>query len=391
MKVSFLLGAGFSAKAGYPIANMLNNAVSEVCLDDYFVHSDEHLVRLADCSNVDQIKANIDEYQNRPWHILVKKLIPYYRQLTEPFDYEKFYDFIIRDAKNDSSLCKWLKNKYGLGESGLSFTFQKIEELYQQLVMFLIHPEKGEPRDINNMYKGFLSVLKKYSKEGDVSVFTLNHDLLLEQLLYESNIDYSDGFSDLSLYRYVPSDGGETVCLPCYSDDYQGCIRLFKLHGSLNYYWVSSPCASDSISYANEAVIKTTCRLGEVIKVNQEGVSSVIQKVSPNFLTGMIKHSRYGTDFYKDLFDKFCDGLKESDLLIIIGYGFKDGGINKRIVDNIKSTGKILILDKFYETSGGIKHFQEEHSALSIFKGWEEMSSISLTDIDCLLRKSETM
>ena len=35
MKVSVLLGAGFSAKAGYPIANELNNAFSGVCADNY--------------------------------------------------------------------------------------------------------------------------------------------------------------------------------------------------------------------------------------------------------------------------------------------------------------------------------------------------------------------
>lgn len=159
----------------------------------------------------------------------------------------------------------------------------------------------------------------------------------------------------------------------------------------MNYYWLLSSCASGSIIYANEAVIKTTCCLGDVIKVNKGGVSSVIQKVSPNFLTGMTKHSHYADDFYNGLFYKFCNDLKDSDLLIIIGYGFKDDGINKRIVENFKPTGKILILDKFYDTSEGIKHFQEEHSALSIFKGWKELSSISLTDINCQLRKSETI
>lgn len=192
MKVSFLLGAGFSANAGYPTANELNKTISTVRQNDYFVLSDEHLVRLADYPDIDQIKA-MDEYQNRPWSILVKKLIPYYMsELTEPFDYEKFYDFVIGGWKRDACLCKWIKNKYGLGNSGLEFTFQKIEELYQQLVMHKIRPQGGEVGDIMGKYNGFLSVLKEYSKEGDVSIFTLNHDLLLEQLIYEANIDYSD-------------------------------------------------------------------------------------------------------------------------------------------------------------------------------------------------------
>jgi hypothetical protein len=53
-------------------------------------------------------------------------------------------------------------------------------------------------------------------------------------------------------------------------------------------------------------------------------------ETAPDFLSGTTNKTRYytGDPYYKNLFDHFEKNLSSSELLVVIGYGFQDSGIN---------------------------------------------------------------
>jgi hypothetical protein len=162
---------------------------------------------------------------------------------------------------------------------------------------------------------------------GHVDVFTLNHDLLVERLLAETGIPYSEGFgvgeSGVSPFSGDWSIGTAPAC------------RIFKLHGSIDWW----------LEYANDTwrCVKV---LGDPHDVGylREGTD-----VSPHpaLLIGTAeKELRYGTDAHGHVFRAAHDALQEHHLLICSGYGWRDNGINKRILEwlRVREENRIVLL-----------------------------------------------
>ena len=65
-----------------------------------------------------------------------------------------------------------------------------------------------------------------------LDIFTLNHDTLLEDNLKEYPIiDGFETFGNSGLYKWKPS---------LFDSPSEKSIRLFKLHGSIDWFWVST-------------------------------------------------------------------------------------------------------------------------------------------------------
>ncbi len=148
---------------------------------------------------------------------------------------------------------------------------------------------------------------------GHVDIFTLNHDLLVEEELTSAKIKFCDGFGR--------KNGGMTE----FSGDWdqtRARVNLYKLHGSINWHIVREPkrdvaCRIDS-DFAS-------CR-------NRDGQLIRTLTVTPQFLTGtIVKERAYGHSLFGDLFRKFHDVLAQHHTLICCGYGWSDKGINTRI------------------------------------------------------------
>ena len=87
--------------------------------------------------------------------------------------------------------------------------------------------------DLTNFEKVFawLNILsREYSKE----VFTTNYDLIIEKSLEASQIPYFDGF----VGSYEPFFWQESIDqLVSQKDITKNWIRLWKIHGSLSWFW----------------------------------------------------------------------------------------------------------------------------------------------------------
>ena len=160
-----------------------------------------------------------------------------------------------------------------------------------------------------------MGLFSSAAREFDViDIFSLNHDLLIEKQFENGGVQYKDGFGEED-GSGRPFDG---------SWDSADCgIRLFKLHGSVDWYreggvdakYLEPPRFSDD--------------------------------VVPHFLTGaIVKERACNVGIFGELFEQFRRRLKEYDIVFCSGYGWADRGINTRVREwlNEKQANKVVVL-----------------------------------------------
>jgi hypothetical protein len=118
------------------------------------------------------------------------------------------------------------------------------------------------------------------------------------------------------------------VRLRQFTDTYKERFCLYKLHGSIDNYWATFGEKSDLIKIpwgvsANE-IHREVLQDGELQYLRRSS------KVVPDFLAGTLhKVSRNERGrYYPAVIEHFQTNLIESDILIVIGYGFADSRIN---------------------------------------------------------------
>lgn len=167
-------------------------------------------------------------------------------------------------------------------------------------------------------YLEFVLDAHKDNAVNQLSVFTLNHDTLLENKLSSANIDYCDGF------RLSDGYGNTKVWDPDVFKVASSKIALLKLHGSINWFRYSRKVEEDFMDFFGKAdnvnaALPTGCEKYEE---------------RPLILVGTInKILEYGTNLFADLQYQFYRNLNKTDILIIVGYGFGDKDINRKLVN----------------------------------------------------------
>jgi hypothetical protein len=367
--ISILLGAGFSVPMGYPVGNQLNDKILnyDKDKDNVSFHSDGTLV-VGDNPN-----ARISGYYH--YFEFCKDTIRYYNDNIKKFDYEEFYDYLKEKAKDDSEL-KELFEKGSYNKSELDNFEQyvdQIDNVYNQLVAFYLKDsaDKGWYDDEGfyakptfNGYTGFLNCIEILSKDYIINVHTLNHDLFFERLNNTEWINggLCDGFEELGspFYGELQHDNKTYKCrLSRYTGKYKKNIRLYKLHGSKDYYVYYANKGKGTTLYP-ETYIKTRWGIGNTDfykEIKKKGKSLEYENCSvnyhPDFLTGTTsKISRYQEPLlYKKLFELFKKNLNKAEMLIIIGYGCKDSEINRYILEEFGTTKPCFIIDPFAGTT----------------------------------------
>jgi SIR2-like domain len=137
---------------------------------------------------------------------------------------------------------------------------------------------------------------------------TLNHDLVIESALRRWGMAYSDGFGDaVGDGVWFWNDG---------FDDRR--THLVKLHGSVD--WVVGSHPTD------------LCR-GRAPCRSEDFFSPLHEAYDPMFLAGTSnKILQYQHEPYADLFPRFRSGLRSTDRVVVVGYGFGDQAINSYLL-----------------------------------------------------------
>lgn len=144
-------------------------------------------------------------------------------------------------------------------------------------------------------------------RENSIEVFTTNYDLLMEQAFEDSRVPYFDGFAGVRKPFFDLRAMEEDMLPPRWA-------RLWKLHGSVNWYQV-----------ANKGVFRATSMV--------EGDSKRV--IHPSHL----KYQESRRMPYLAMIDRLRAFLKKpTATLILCGYSFRDEHINEVIVQGLQST-----------------------------------------------------
>lgn len=390
--ISFLIGAGFSAPMGYPIGNKLNELLLKCTGDDFAFGPHGGLTIRTDGAKPDfGYKTSYDISFD-----FCKELIQYFNESVQPFDYERFYDFLHEGARKDNNV-ESLASKYTSETWDKNQLIYSLDNIYVQLVAFYLKDRNGKKWYDDEAfilgtylpgYSGFLSCLKEILKNNIVNVHTLNHDLFFERLNYTEAIngELCDGYEELGspYYGNLHSEGRVfKVRLERYTGIYKNKCRLFKLHGSRDYgvyYSFTGSVASP------ENYLKTRYGVGfsDLFKeIKKEDGSLDYEHCWINyhadFLTGTTsKIQRYKEPLlYNKLFDIFEANLKTSDKLIIIGYGAKDDEINNYLLNYFEFNNKSSIIIDPYP-SDAVKELAKKLNSKLITTQLENLSLAEL-------------
>jgi hypothetical protein len=152
----------------------------------------------------------------------------------------------------------------------------------------------------------------------EVDLFTLNHDLVLEAALQDAGVVFSDGFE----HQY-----GD---LRIWSGSFSSPTRLFKLHGSIDWWGYRLPD-----NYWRGYI---TARVTNGDPNHAYGPNATLldtpHDIRPVFLAGTFdKIFGYEGWIFPDQHHRFQAALRASNRLVVTGYGFRDQAINSRLID----------------------------------------------------------
>jgi len=156
-------------------------------------------------------------------------------------------------------------------------------------------------------------------------IATLNHDTVIETALQVIRVRYDDGFVDLdrTIARWEPVQLATGASL-----------RLFKLHGSVDRHWVGRRGRGTENDF-----VARIAREADYRKLRlPDATELMVHSNRPLFLIGTHnKILRYSDEVFLSLFYRFSEALRDNTTLVVCGYGFRDKGINKVVVEWLQS------------------------------------------------------
>lgn len=354
MKVSFLIGAGFSYNAGLPLVKDISDKFLRRPLYNYTLWFSSGESKWTDWANdADQHNGQID-FRGLEISFFIEFVIEEYlnRYGLKELNYEKFYNYLLslktKDKNIYNAFLQSAQDKYQENFNINDANFFSIPD--DEFFSFFYHLIEDllwirlDRETLCMAYKPYIEFLLR--EDVEANIFTLNHDLLLETLFEHYEICYKDGFSNKNS-TLVDDEGNK---LPVFNGNLDGKINLIKLHGSIDYYQYDYICEQNrhkGFDYF-KTLDYTVKHTANDIDENGKIIQSFTPRITPQFITGENKLDFMQKDkMYKYLYSFFEHNLQDSDTLIIIGYSFGDEHINSVLKSSISNIKKIIHIDPY--------------------------------------------
>lgn len=370
--IAFLLGAGFSAPAGLPTANTLNNIIQskiyarirnsfrngyQITLNDFVL--EKVLIESDECGAF-----NYEQY----FDLLVNEenQIPSTDRLLS-FIERGMYGYLWKcSVKNDSNYIKHRSHIDSIYRkidiSNYAQSVKKEEQWYQKIIAENVkgnNTKRGKIKSPNPLYNDFVNIISTFVSQGyNIDIYTLNHDLFLESLLSFTELKdkVCNGFGgeidEIEKQKYCSFD----------RKYFNNQIRIYKLHGSIDFYKLSIKTNPpkyiqmvDGYDYENGGLMD----------------SHEITSILPLFLTGKSgKNSQYAKEPYNSMLNEFENNVGKAEKLIVIGYSGYDEHINEKLFNQQINWSNTYVVDP-----NANKHpFVEDKQAIAVSKSVELLS-----------------
>lgn len=357
--ISFLLGAGFSVPAGYPTAREINGALSSLCEKDLSAHTNgAYWMNIGKPGPSDWFtRSNEKQFYIRLLNHYITSCI----QSAAAFHYEDFYDWIEKFSEELSEISyRFLQQQQILPadceRADYPLLVREAISILQQLVRQKLHRHHHEVHLCGPHPQGYdsiLEVLQRGAERAVVDVHSLNHDLFFESLRHTDRLQglVTDGFEHLGspYFAELEVSCGEVgrrtylVRLSRFTGRYPDNVRLYKLHGSVDQY-IYPDFDRETIKLPWGVSSEKIYR--EVLKGGVPDYQMVDGGVVPRFLTGVESKQRQysSTSYLKTMLDRFQTNLRQSKVLVVVGYGFADEVINQIICQEFNVNGKTMLV-----------------------------------------------
>jgi len=307
-KIGFFLGAGTSMSIGIPGIDKLTNEIKKLL-------GKESLV-LFNGIEKDCNVSNVEIILNR---------LRTYRELIGDNSEREYAGIKGKEnaQKLDSDIC-----------SAISKIVQKDVDM------------KTTPHIVFSQWLKALSS----ERESPVELFTTNYDLFLERAMEQCAVPYFDGFVGAVQPFFAP-EAVEAINTN-YDGQYfppKGWTRLWKIHGSINWYIIKSPID------------------------NSERISRICSDYT-NSTELVIFPSREKYQQSRKLpFIAFQDRLRRflsqgECLMIVLGYSYSDQHINDIIIQGLKSNPRLAVLSiQFEDATDIVKDIPKHNSRFTAY------------------------
>jgi hypothetical protein len=352
MKIAFLFGSGISLPAGYPKTSDITDRVFSA--KDVIHHTDQRYY----------IDPNFPNDEIGMYHTTIPQVLEFMKILKNEFDYyyhnlggkvinyEDIYFLVSELYNNDTkhfenpaisffkqhikpSLLPLLKFGDKISSHNISARelFEKTIVYIKNVVSFALEKNVSE-----YSYLDFLKNMYNDELIDKAFIFTLNHDVLLENYLTKEHIKFIDGFTKpVNNMRYWNPK--------LYRN--KNKISIYKIHGSINWFNFREDSGN---WYSDKIGIATHGNIYRNKSIN--GKSQTTFDYYPRVLIGTYnKLYEYSSGIFLDLILLLYQHLENVDNLIICGYSFGDKGINNRIINWVykKQKRRIVIIHKNIE------------------------------------------
>lgn len=284
--IGFFFGAGTSCALNIPNIAMLTAGIEKNLKGDYL-------------KNFKIIRDNLKKTLGRD--VNIEEIKNHIRRIRE-----------ITNEKPDQNFIKVT------GEAAKDLDKEICNQIYE-----IIEEAEGKA-DLTNPRKFFawLNILNhEYSKE----VFTTNYDLIIEKSLEQSQIPYFDGF----VGSYEPFFWQESIEQPSGKTDMtRNWIRLWKIHGSLSWFW------KEDKKDKSQKII----RVGKFDKAGTTDKELVIYPSKE-------KYDSSRKQPFISYFDRLKNFLSSGELLFIFtGFSFSDQHINEIIFNCLRQNNRLFCI-----------------------------------------------
>lgn len=178
----------------------------------------------------------------------------------------------------------------------------------------------------------FFAWLNSLSHEFTKEVFTTNYDLVVEKALEACRLPYFDGFVGAHEPFFLQDSVERFVD---HTDLTTAWVRLWKLHGSLSWFW-----KSDGAGTGNRII-----RVG---KFDATGIPDNELVVYPS----KDKYDSSRKQPFIAYFDRLKNYLLNGELLFVItGYSFSDQHINEILFNCLRQNNRLYVVSFCYQDS----------------------------------------
>ena len=168
------------------------------------------------------------------------------------------------------------------------------------------------------------------------------------------------------------------VRLRRFTNTFTSRINLYKLHGSIDQYSVNNLLDQFEVIKIPYGVAPYT-----VFEERVSGTGQIFSQrqdilIFPYFLSGTNEKvkSYTTTSYFSPLMEQFQINLRNSEVLIVIGYGFKDSMINEFISNNFSSKERKLMI--IIDTQNPISNFKHNCKVEHFKSGIENFDSTEM-------------